>query len=306
MGREGMGREGMGRGGVDDGGGREATRRWGITDCRAWLAVPDADDDKYSRGVLGVVTGSRAYPGAAVLGVEAASRTGVGMVRYVGDDVPAALVLSRRPETVTALGRVQAWLLGSGMDATHRDPADSDRLRTALEQDVPVVVDAGALDLVGAAVGPVVVTPHYRELSRLLADNDVTASPEQIAMDARAWAMRAARLLGVTVLLKGHVTHVAAPDAAPIDVSTGPQAGWLATAGSGDVLGGVLGALVATHARAVSEHGHQALAALAATAAALHGAAAIAAGERNDDGPFTALDVAEAMPAVVGRVLREG
>lgn len=308
--REGMGREGMGddrgRESMGDDVEHEGTRHWGIADCRPWIAVPGTGDDKYSRGVLGVVTGSRQYPGAAVLGVEAASRTGVGMVRYVGDDVPAGRVLARRPETVTAFGRVQAWLLGSGMDAAHRDPADTDRLRTALGQDVPAIVDAGALDLVRSAAGPVVVTPHYRELSRLLADGDVRASPEEIGADARAWAVRAARLLGVTVLLKGHVTHVAAPDAAPIDVSTGPDAGWLATAGSGDVLGGVLGALVATHSRAVSEHGHAALAALAATAAALHGTAAVAASERNDGGPITALEVAEAMPAVVGRVLGGG
>lgn len=286
--------------------GNGPARRWETADCRAWIAVPGAADDKYSRGVLGVVTGSREYPGAAVLGVEAASRTGVGMVRYLGDDVPVAMVLQRRPETVTALGRVQAWLLGSGMDAAHRGSSDADRLHTALGQRVPVVVDAGALDLVGTAAGPAVITPHYRELSRLLADRDMSVSPEEIASDARAWAVRAAGLLNVTVLLKGHVTHVAAPGTEAIDVCTGPDVGWLATAGSGDVLAGVLGALVATHADRVARDGHDALARLAATAAALHGAAAAAASEDRSGGPFTAVDVAEAMSSVVGRVLDAG
>ncbi len=265
--------------------------------------MPGAADDKYSRGVLGVVTGSDQYPGAAVLGVESASRTGVGMVRYVGDDVPAGLVLQRRPETVTSAGRVQAWLLGSGMDAAHRGPANTERLRSALAEGVPAVVDAGALDLVASATAPVAITPHYRELSRVLADHGVVASPEQIAADAAGWARRAARLIGVTVLLKGHLTHVAAPHGAVLQISTGPDAGWLAAAGSGDVLGGVLGALVATHADVIARDGHDAVAALAATAAALHGAAGAAASEACDGGPITALDVAEAMPAVVGGVV---
>lgn len=277
--------------------------RWTIADCRAWIAVPGRADDKYTRGVLGVVTGSDEYPGAAVLGVEAASRTGIGMVRYVGDDVPARLMLQRRPETVTAAGRVQAWLLGSGMDAAHRDAANDERLRSALREGVPAVVDAGALDLIGEARAPVVITPHYRELSRVLGDRGIEASASDIAADARSWAGRAAAATGATVLLKGHVTHVAAPGGDVIDVATGPDAGWLATAGSGDVLGGILGALVASHSDAVERHGHDALAALAATAAALHGAAGVVVNERHDGGPLLALDLAEAIPVVIGSAI---
>ena len=280
--------------------------RWTLGHCREWIAVPVAADDKYSRGVLGMATGSHLYPGAAVLGVEAAVRTGVGMVRYVGDDVPAHLVLQRRPEVVTAPGRVQAWAIGSGMDAAHRDAADDGRVRAALADGVPVVIDAGALDLIGEAIGPGVITPHYRELSRVLADHDVSADPRTIAQDAPTWAAEAARLTGVTVLLKGHVTVVATPSGELLDVSTGPEAGWLATAGSGDVLAGILGALVATHADVVSRRGHDALARLAATAAALHGAAAVIAGGADDrppGGPFAALDLAEALPAVIRDLL---
>jgi Predicted sugar kinase len=271
---------------------------WTEEDARGWIAVPGADDDKYSRGVLGVVTGSDAYPGAAVLGVEAAARTGVGMVRYLGDERAAFLVLRRRPEAVTVAGRVQAWLIGSGMDASQRDEATTRRLRGALHERVPVVVDAGALDLAREAAGPVVVTPHARELARLLGTLGITASVDEINGDPAMWAARAATELRVTVLLKGSTTHVVAPDGESFTAAS--ATGWLATAGTGDVLGGVLGALVATHADAVSLDGHSALARLAATAAVLHG---LAARRASAGGPIVALDVAEALPATISRLL---
>src|SRR6195952_1616698 len=106
-----------------------AGKLFGVDDAKKWIAVPGENDDKYSRGVLGFVTGSARYPGAAVLGVEAALHTGVGMVRYLGPGRPTRLVLQRRPEAVTAEGRVQAWVLGSGQDASERD----DSTRTLLD-----------------------------------------------------------------------------------------------------------------------------------------------------------------------------
>src|SRR5690554_6923235 len=99
-------------------------RQWTPAETAELIAVPGVNADKYSRGVLGVVTGSGTYPGAAVLGVEAAIRTGVGMVRYLG--TAGQLVLQRRPEAVTALGQVQAWLLGSGVPADDRDRETTD------------------------------------------------------------------------------------------------------------------------------------------------------------------------------------
>ncbi|MGN6428761.1 MAG: ADP-dependent NAD(P)H-hydrate dehydratase [Leifsonia sp.] len=278
------------------------SRSWEERDARDWIAVPEEGDDKYSRGVLGVVTGSAMYPGAAVLGVEAAARTGVGMVRYLGAERPTEHVLRRRPEVVSAPGRVQAWLIGSGMDASSRPADDAGRLAVALGDGTPLVIDAGALDLIGKAAGPVVITPHYRELAGVLAaaaaDDSDAVTVDDVRSDPAGWAARAAVALGVTVLLKGHTTHVVTPDGAHRTVSAGPA--WLATAGSGDVLGGVLGALVATHADAVREHGHAALAALAATAAWLHGRAGEAA---SAGGPIAALDIAEAVPSVIRRIL---
>ncbi|QJA00610.1 ADP/ATP-dependent (S)-NAD(P)H-hydrate dehydratase [Leifsonia sp. PS1209] len=280
-------------------------QNWGAVESEPWIAVPGEASDKYTRGVLGVVTGSDLYPGAAVLGVEAAARTGLGMIRYLGAKGAAAEVLRRRPEAVTAPGRVQAWLIGSGMDASQRPADDAHRLEAALADGAPVVIDAGALDLVHRATGPVVITPHYRELAGVLAgaadDDSDAVTADDIAADPAGWAVRASESLGVTVLLKGHTTYVAGPDGARYAVTAGPA--WLATAGSGDVLGGVLGALVATHADEIAQAPASTVAALAATAAYLHGRAGTAASR---GGPIVALDIAEALPDAVRELLDDG
>lgn len=284
---------------------------WTAEQAAGVLRMPTASDDKYSRGVLGVRTGSDRYPGAAVLGVEAAHRTGLGMVRYLGDERPTALVLARRPETVSADGRVQAWLIGSGTDASERSAADTAALRELLAGSVPVVVDAGALDLVPGAVAPVVVTPHDRELARL---REAAGLPELSldgpGADREGAAVDTAAALGVTVLLKGSRTVVATP-AGRVRTVVSPTA-WLAAAGTGDVLGGILGALVAGAAGAAEADAgadgsvaldDDTLGALAATAAYVHGHAAAAASAARSGGPITALDVAESVASVVGKLL---
>ncbi|MDH6236021.1 NAD(P)H-hydrate dehydratase [Cryobacterium sp. CG_9.6] len=276
---------------------------WNADQASDWIRVPGPADDKYTRGVLGILTGSKNYPGAAVLGAEAAVRTGVGMVRYLGPQRATSLVLQRRPEVVTVAGRVQAWLLGSGIDAASRGEKTTRALEAALAEGLPTVVDAGALDLVTDAtdaVRPIVITPHYRELATLLNARRGTVksvSAAQIAAAPGEWAIRSARSLNVTVLLKGSVTRIASPSGARLTVSNAPA--WLATAGSGDVLGGILGALVATHTEHIAADA-DALVSLAATAALVHARAAelAAAG-----GPLAALDVAEAVPTVIRALL---
>jgi hydroxyethylthiazole kinase-like uncharacterized protein yjeF len=264
---------------------------WTANDVAAAIAVPSERDDKYSRGVLGVITGSELYPGAAVLGVEAALHTGVGMLRYLGSATPASLVLARRPEAVTATGRVQAWLLGSGMDHVEGDAETMARLTTALEQPVPVVLDGGALDLFARAEGPVVITPHAGELARLLA-----VERSAISSDAAGWARRAADDLGVTVLLKGNTSHIAGPG---ITLTARSAPTWLATAGAGDALAGILGALVATHSAAIADDPAE-LARLAATAAVLHG---LAAERASGGGPFVILDLARAVAPTIAELV---
>jgi hydroxyethylthiazole kinase-like uncharacterized protein yjeF len=269
---------------------------FGRAEAARSIDVPEAGDDKYSRGVLGVLTGSDTYPGAAVLGVEGASRTGVGMVRYVGPSRAADHVLRRRPETVTADGRVQAWLLGSGMPP-ERDEALQRRVDGILRQGLPTVLDAGALDLLGAARGPVVLTPHFGELVPVLRAAGIDADRGRVAAEPERFAREAAVATGTTVLLKGATTYVADASGSRFAVQAGPA--WVATAGAGDVLGGVLGALLATHAQQLQEH-PDTLADLAAAAAWIHGEA----GRRaSGGGPIVALDIAEALPATIAALL---
>lgn len=273
---------------------------WTAEDAREWIAVPTADDDKYSRGVLGVITGSHDYPGAAVLGVEAAARTGVGMVRYTGPRAVGGIVLARRPEIVTQSGRVQAWLIGSGMNAGRRTFVLGGEIQQALAQGLPTVLDAGALDLAPDATGPTVITPHARELAELLSPRSTEATLDAIRADAATWAARAADEFAVTVLLKGSTTHVASPGSPSYAVTDAP--GWLATAGTGDVLAGILGALLATNTERIARDPALALPALAATASFLHSRAADLA---SGGGPITALDVAEHVPAAIAALLRD-
>jgi len=279
-------------------------KEWTGEDSSHALRRPTARDDKYSRGVVGLRTGSARYPGAAMLGVEAAWRTGTGMVRYLGPERAQDLVLQRRPETVTAEGRVQAWVIGSGTDASERDAAETAALRGILNGDLPVVVDAGALDLVVGAAAPVVVTPHARELDRLRADLGLSRTDATDDAAREEAALETAAALGGVVLLKGAVTIVATADGWVRRVSAGTP--WLATAGTGDVLAGVLGAVTAGVV-AADRRGLDDLAACAATAAWLHGTAGrVASGiAGGGGGPITALDVAEALPRVVARVLSD-
>lgn len=262
---------------------------WTAADAAGYVRVPTAGDDKYSRGVLGLIIGSDEYPGAAVIGVDAALRTGLGMARYVGPRRAADLVLAQRPEAVVAPGRVQAWLIGSG--TAHEGYSNGDA-HAAMGEGLPTVLDAGALALVSSRTGPVVITPHYRELGRLL-----EAEPEEIAADPAGWAVRAAAQLGVTVLLKGHATYVAGPGVFLVARSA-PT--WLATAGAGDALAGILGALVATHATEI-EADEGMLARLAATASVIHGLAATRA---SAGGPLTVLDLAAAVSPTIAELLR--
>ncbi|GAA1803442.1 hypothetical protein GCM10009749_09450 [Agromyces neolithicus] len=275
-------------------------REWTAEDSAEWIVPPSPEDDKYSRGVLGVITGSNDYPGAAVLGVEAAWRAGVGMVRYNGPRPVRSAVLAQRPETVTVAGRVQGWLVGSGIDPRRRSFVLQGDLQHALASRVPVVLDAGGLDLVGTHTAPTVITPHSRELANLLTAREVEVSVAEVRTDPAAWAARAARELGVVVLLKGAVTRIVDPDRDAY-VVTAPTH-WLATAGSGDILGGILGALVATNHVALAADA-TVLTKLAATAAWMHGEAARRASDAAGRGPIVALDIAARLPGVIGSLL---
>jgi hydroxyethylthiazole kinase-like uncharacterized protein yjeF len=201
----------------------------------ALLPSPERESDKYRRGVVGIAAGSDRYTGAAVLCVGGAVAGGAGMVRYVGPDHATGQVLARWPEVVAGAGRVQAWAVGSG-----GGEEAGERLRRAAEDDVPLVVDADALtayaDLRPGV--PTLLTPHAGELARLLA-------VERVEVEGRRLhhATRAARELDAVVLLKGSTTVVADPSGQVWVSGAGTAA--LATAGTGDVLAGLAGALLA-------------------------------------------------------------
>lgn len=253
-------------------------------DVARLLPRADRESDKYRRGVVGVAAGSQEYTGAAVLCVGGAVRGGAGMVRYVGRDAPAALVRARWPEVVVGPGRVQAWAVGSGGGG---DAAA--RLERAVADGVPVVVDADALVAVEGSRSSgtaLLLTPHAGELARL-----VGADREDVEARRLHHALAAARKLGAVVLLKGSTTVVARPDGRVRVNPTGTPA--LATAGSGDVLAGLCGALLAGGLDPFDA---------GSVAAWLHGLAGRLAAEGG--APVSASDVVDALPRAVSRVGR--
>jgi ADP-dependent NAD(P)H-hydrate dehydratase / NAD(P)H-hydrate epimerase len=273
-------------------------------DIGALLPRPGQESDKYRRGVIGVLAGSDRFAGAAVLAAGGAVRGGAGMVRVVTGTVPAVAVRQAWPEAVLTVypddqgwdltgsaGRVQAWVAGPGMGT---GPDAVARLAAVLRADVPVLVDADGLtilsqhpDLVPRRA-PTLITPHAGELSRLL-------GIDAAAIEARRLyhAQRAAEQLGVTVLLKGSTT-VIAPPGQPTALVNSTGTPWLATAGTGDVLAGLAGALLAQGLEPAWA---------AAAAAYLHGLAARLAAAGGPDGageaPIGAHDVITALPAAI-------
>jgi len=249
------------------------------------LRHPKSDDNKYKRGVVGFVTGSDAYPGAALLGIDAAVRTGIGLVRYLGPDSVNRLVLETRPETVCQPGIADAWVVGSGIDQSDSQRAFS--VREAAGWAGLKVIDAGALEIVDFAKlnsDSAILTPHAGELARLL-----DRFGRHFDLDYEA-VQAAAALTGQVVILKGNTSLVAHPSGEVVAV--GPNSASLATAGTGDVLAGIIGALLAVNAHDAELD----LVAVATLAISIHSEAAARA---SLDGPVAALDVAEAVRSVV-------
>ncbi|MER7758845.1 NAD(P)H-hydrate dehydratase [Streptomyces sp. NPDC097619] len=262
-------------------------------DVARLLPAPGAASDKYRRGVVGLVAGSARYPGAAVLAVAGAVRGGAGAVRYVGTAGPE--VLARHPEVLVhagppgAAGRVQAWVAGPGLGDSAREAVEE-----VLASEVPVLLDADGLRGLDPAVttgrrAPLLLTPHAGEAAALLGVDRDRVESARLA-SARELVLR----YGATVLLKGSTTLVAGPgtgtgvsgSGAGVPVRVNPTGTpWLATAGSGDVLAGLAGALLAAGLDALDA---------GSLGAYLHGLAgrrAAAAGV-----PVTAGEVAESLP----------
>ena len=293
-------------------------------DIRELLPRPGAESDKYRRGVLGLLAGSDRFTGAVLLATGGAVRGGAGMVRVVTANVAAVLVRQAWPETVVtvhpdegdwdllgSVGRVQAWVAGPGM-GTGQDAVA--RLAAVLGTDLPVLVDADGLTILSQVKGllprpegsaPTLITPHAGELARLLGTDGASVEARRLEH-----ARRAAGELGVTVLLKGSTTVIAPPGASggspdePVLVNpTGTP--WLATAGSGDVLSGLAGALLAqglepAQAGLAAAYLHGMAGRLAAAGMAGRLAAEAPAPEgpdRTGQAPIGASDLVRALPA---------
>ena len=258
--------------------------------------VPAQIDHKYTRGVLGVIAGSDTYPGAAVLAALGAVRAGVGIVRYVGPPRVTDHVLMAVPEAVPGLGQVQAWLLGSGVEA---DTRQDDAIGNALDSGLPCVVDAGALEecvrrrTAGARsinADGILMTPHAGELARMLDLLGYDVKRTDVEARPMFHALWLAREADATVLLKGATTLIAGTDGSLYSQNDGPP--WMATAGSGDVLAGIAGALMAAGVGAQDA---------GAMAASVHG---LAGARASGGGPIAAGDIARATPATVVDLLR--
>ncbi|MER5433962.1 NAD(P)H-hydrate dehydratase [Streptomyces sp. NPDC002588] len=250
-------------------------------DVAELLPLPGAESDKYRRGVVGIAAGSARYPGAAVLAVAGALRGGAGAVRYVGPAGDA--VIARFPETLVSergpkrAGRVQAWVVGPGAGD------DAATVAEVLDADVPVLLDADGLrlaerDAVRGRTAPTLMTPHAGEAAALLG-----VAREEVEAARLSAVRELAERYGATVLLKGSTTVVTGAGGGPVRVNaTGTP--WLATAGSGDVLSGLAGSLLAAGLSAVDA---------GSAGAYLHGLAGRYAAE---GAPVGAYGVAEAIP----------
>lgn len=254
---------------------RPALVAWQLADLAAAWPWPGPTSDKYSRGVVGIDTGSPGFPGAAVLSVGGASYSGAGMVRYLG---PAAgAVVAAHPDVVTVDGRVQAHLVGSGWGRGDWDA----RLQGVLAQGLPTVVDADAIAAVTRPVtgSDVLLTPHAGELARLLdrPRAEVTRDPVRAVLDA-------VDRTGATVLLKGATQYVATPGDPVVRLAL-PGPAWTARAGSGDTLAGICVTLLG--------------AGLPAPTAALAAASVQALAAVRSPGPHPPADLARTLPAVI-------
>ncbi|GHF85569.1 NAD(P)H-hydrate dehydratase [Streptomyces griseosporeus] len=261
-------------------------------DVARLLPVPGVESDKYRRGVVGIAAGSARYPGAAVLAVSGALRGGAGAVRYVGPAGDA--VIARFPETLVSdqgprkAGRVQAWVVGPGAGD------DAATVAEVVAADVPVLIDADGLRLAEPAAvrgrtAPTLMTPHAGEAAALLG-----VSREEVEGGRLAAVRELAGRYGAAVLLKGSTTLVASAGGQGAVRVNATGTSWLATAGSGDVLSGLAGSLLAAGLSAVDA---------GSCAAYLHGLA----GRLTADGaPVGAHDVAAGVPAAWRDVVRGG
>lgn len=277
------------------------SQKWNIREAKRFIVTPSELDHKYSRGTLGVITGSAKFPGAAVLSTRAAVATGLGVLRFHSSSGLAHLVLHSTPEVLVQPGKVDVWLAGSGISSEKYSDFSTwlrHRWFTLMKaQSVPTILDAGALSWAGKLRAPTLITPHAGELAKVLKQRGEKVSSEAIEANPSTWTIKASEILGASVLLKGATTFVSDGS----DLFELPKATpWLATAGSGDVLAGIIGALAATNYIEILNHPNR-LAKVAATGALIHNLAATSA---SSGGPISASNIIEKIPEIMRKILK--
>ena len=290
--------------------------------AREFLFAPSSDEDKYRRGVVGVVAGSDTYPGAGLLATLAASDTGVGMVRLNSTRRVEDLVLHYAPGVVTVGGRIQSGVIGPG--CTNERYEDCRELaQFCIDSKLPLVIDAGALDLVkglrdyadapSRSLSRTILTPHHGEAARLLTQFGHQLSRADVDADPATSAKELASLTGAIILLKSSTTlcsylHHDQGNRTQEILSIPQETPWAGVAGSGDVLAGTLAGIAAGfQARAERRQGNPSIseaecASLASLGAWVHAQAAFRAslGSEGHAHPIQAIDIARALPEIIG------
>lgn len=292
--------------------------------AREFLFAPSADEDKYRRGVVGVVAGSDTYPGAGLLAAFAASNTGVGMVRLNSTRRVEDLVLHYAPGVVTVGGRIQSGVIGPGCTNERYDDC-RELAQFCIDSKLPLLIDAGALDLVRGLVdyadthsrslSRTILTPHHGEAARLLTQLGSPRSRADVDADPAASAKELASLTGAVILLKSATTvcsylkHDQGSRTQEI-VLIPQETPWAGVAGSGDVLAGTVAGIAAGfQARAERRQGNPSIseaecATLASLGAWVHAQAALRAsvGLEGEARPIQAIDIARALPEIIGEL----
>ena len=292
--------------------------------AREFLFAPSADEDKYRRGVVGVVAGSDTYPGAGLLAAFAASNTGVGMVRLNSTRRVEDLVLHYAPGVVTEGGRIQSGVIGPGCTNERYDDC-RELAQFCIDSTLPLLIDAGALDLVRGLVdyadthsrslSRTILTPHHGEAARLLTQFGHQLSRADVDANPAASAKELASLTGAVILLKSATTvcsylkHDQGSRTQEI-VSIPQETPWAGVAGSGDVLAGTVAGIAAGfQARAERRQGNPSIseaecATLASLGAWVHAQAALrtSVGSEGKTRPIQAIDIARALPEIIGEL----
>lgn len=290
--------------------------------AREFLFAPSADEDKYRRGVVGVVAGSDTYPGAGLLATLAASNTGVGMVRLNSTRRVEDLVLHYAPGVVTVGGRIQSGVIGPGCTNECYDDC-RELAQFCIDSKLPLVIDAGALDLVkglrdyadahSRSLSRTILTPHHGEAARLLTQLGHPLSRADVDADPATSAKELASLTGAIILLKSSTTlfsylHHDQGNRTQEIFSIPQETPWAGVAGSGDVLAGTVAGIAAGfQARAERSQGNPSIseaecASLASLGAWVHAQAALRAsmGSEGKTRPIQAIDIARALPEIIG------